>query len=309
MVGVDSRIVLEDNKKHIEETNPSSFSWGYEKYNGPSKWGEYFPLASSGKRQSPIDLPGGVSWKVEKINSGAVNRSPIAFSDGYWDSSVEGELSNNGHSLKFQVGIPNDFKIKKGPYGNEEYQFQKLHFHWGSIDSQGSEHTINGKRFPMEMHMVHVNSKYVKCDGTVDSTCLSSGDGLAVLGFVFELGDDDCTTLESITTGITTINCANGEKTTEGHVLNIQLNLGQFLNSSSANGYYTYPGSLTTPGCNECVTWVIFKETIGISKRQIASFRSLKDHVGNPLVNNFRPTQTSNGRRIEDGRSGENSDA
>ena len=157
----------------------------------------------------------------------------------------------------------------------------------------------------MEMHMVHVNSKYVKCDGTLDSTHLSSADGIAVLGFMFELGDEDCTILESITTGINTINCANSRNTIEGHTVNIQLNLGQFLNSSSANGYYTYPGSLTTPGFNEVVTWVIFKEAIGISKGQIASFRSLKDHNGHPLVDNFRPTQELNGRFVEDGNGGE----
>ena len=154
----------EYNQIPIEGTNQSSFSWGYKKYNGPDKLGDYFSLASSGQRQSPINLPGGVSWTVEKINSGAVNHPPISFADCYWDSSVEGELSNDGHSVKFQIGIPNNFTIKKGPYGDEEYQFKQLHFHWGSIDSKGSEHTINGKRFPMEMHMVHVNSKYVKCD-------------------------------------------------------------------------------------------------------------------------------------------------
>ena len=27
----------------------------------------------------------------------------------------------------------------------------QFHFHWGSIDTQGSEHTLNGKQFPLEV--------------------------------------------------------------------------------------------------------------------------------------------------------------
>lgn len=33
--------------------------------------------------------------------------------------------------------------------------------------------------------------------------------------------------------------------------------------------YYTYRGSLTTPKFTECVTWIIFTETIGISYNQV----------------------------------------
>ena len=282
------------------EENHTSFEWGYEEDNGPSKWGEYFPLASSGKHQSPCDLCDD-EVNLTKANSGAVSRPCIDFAESYWDNSAEGELTNDGHSVKFEVGMPNNFTIKKGPYGDEEYQFLQLHFHWGSIDSQGSEHTINGKSFPMEMHMVHVNSRYVKSDGTLDSTYTSATDGLAVLGFMFQLGDDDCTALESITTGMSTLNGATKSATIAGNTLNIQLNLGSFLTLCIGKGYYTYSGSLTTPDFNEIVTWVIFKETIVMSKRQIASFRSMKDHHGHALVDNFRPTCPLNDRIIEDG--------
>ena len=50
-------------------------------------------------------------------------------------------------SVVFEVDMPNTFTIRDGPYGGEEYQFLQLHFHWGSVDSQGSEHTINGTRY------------------------------------------------------------------------------------------------------------------------------------------------------------------
>ena len=49
-------------------------------------------------------------------------------------------------------------------------------------DSQGSEHTIDGKKYPMEVHLVHWNKKY----GTVEEA-MKHPDGLAVIGFMYEV--------------------------------------------------------------------------------------------------------------------------
>ena len=63
------------------------------------------------------------------------------------------------------------------------FEFYQLHFHWGSANNKGSEHNINGKAFPLEMHMVHFNQAY----GTF-SDAADQKDGLAVIGFLFKLG-------------------------------------------------------------------------------------------------------------------------
>ena len=63
----------------------------------------------------------------------------------------------------------------------QSYQMLQLHFHWGADDSRGSEHTINGEEFPMEMHIVH------KKVGLTVEEALATPDGLAVVGQMFEV--------------------------------------------------------------------------------------------------------------------------
>ena len=50
-------------------------------------------------------------------------------------------------SVVFEASMPNKFILQGGPYNGEVYQFLQLHFHWGSTETQGSEHTIKGTRY------------------------------------------------------------------------------------------------------------------------------------------------------------------
>lgn len=41
-------------------------------------------------------------------------------------------------------------------------------------------------------------------------------------------------------------------------------------------GYWTYPGSLTTPPCTESVTWILFKQPIQVSADQVSIRAKIK---------------------------------
>lgn len=80
------------------------------------------------------------------------------------------------------IDTPNQPTISGGPLLNSEYVFAQLHFHWGSDDTCGSEDKIDGKSFPLELHIVFYKKEYQCVD-----KALGFYDGLTVLACVFEV--------------------------------------------------------------------------------------------------------------------------
>lgn len=64
----------------------------------------------------------------------------------------------------------------------KNYEFQALHFHWGRKNNRGSEHLLNGVRYPMEMHLIHRNKIYQNME-----IALNNSDGLSVIGVFFQV--------------------------------------------------------------------------------------------------------------------------
>ncbi len=68
-------------------------------------------------------------------------------------------------------------------------------------------------------------------------------------------------------------------------------------------GFFTYPGSLTTPTCNQIVTWIVLETPITVSMKLIDTLGKLKDKGGKrrrkmKIRDNFRPVQPLNGRTV-----------
>jgi carbonic anhydrase len=59
--------------------------------------------------------------------------------------------------------------------------------------------------------------------------------------------------------------------------------------------YYTYHGSLTTPECDEGVTWYVMKDHITMSQAQ---YDQLRTDVA-VMNGNYRNTQPLNGRHVQ----------
>ncbi|XP_021112595.1 carbonic anhydrase 7 isoform X3 [Heterocephalus glaber] len=170
------------------------------------------------------------------------------------------------------------------------YRLKQFHFHWGKKRDVGSEHTVDGKSFPSELHLVHWNAKKYSTFGEA----ASAPDGLAVVGVFLETGDEH-PSMNRLTDAL--------------YMVRFKGTRAQFscFNPKcllpASRHYWTYPGSLTTPPLNESVTWIVLCEPISISERQMEKFRSLlftsEDDERIHMVNNFRPPQPLKGRVVK----------
>ncbi|KAJ8271382.1 hypothetical protein COCON_G00102410 [Conger conger] len=174
-----------------------------------------------------------------------------------------------------------------GPLQNP-YRLKQFHFHWGGKGCQGSEHTVNGKTYASELHLVHWNAARYKSFGEA----ASAPDGLAVLGVFLETGDEH-RGLHKITDALYMVKFKGSGVDFKG------FNPACLLPYSLK--YWTYPGSLTTPPLHESVTWIVLKEPISVSEKQMAKFRMVlfteEEEDKKRMENNFRPPQPLKGRK------------
>jgi len=248
----------------------------------PTTWSG---VCQTGASQSPINIPAASSNFVDATTAD-LHLNPC------YSQLQNFSLENNGHTA--QVALKADMTstcTMTGGLLQETYTFGQMHFHWGSTDDTGSEHSVNGHKYVMEGHLVHYKSKF----GNITQAAASKElDALTVLGVFFELSPTDNPALEPIILALGGVRSAEAK----GHVSHLAL--AKFLEvSSTANvDVVQYDGSLTTPGCDEVVLWNVFRRPQPISQAQLAAFRRIEDGSKRPLVDNDRPLQKLNGREI-----------
>merc|ERR1712165_311470 len=157
----------------VSMAGASSWNYGIKSPGDPNHWGSIkgSEKCGTGRRQSPVDIS---RYRTKQL--------PDLEFHNYDDLFNDVELVNNGHSLQL------DKKHKKhqisisGGGLDGRYYFEQLHFHWGDNSAIGSEHTIHGRRFPLEMHLVHFSSEY----SNVLEASTKPG-GLVVLSVLFQI--------------------------------------------------------------------------------------------------------------------------
>jgi len=230
--------------------------WTYEGHKGPAYWGKLknstsgallFP-ACAGTQQSPIDIT---------TSSAVFNAAPLVRK--YTTSKFQIVQRPGGHP---------GFQVK--PLGGEAYlmvdglRFDLLQFHFHS----SSEHTLNGKSYPLEVHFVHANTQ---TPGVTK---------LAVWGILFPSTKTTDNALLSSFWGNITDSISNG----------ININLKGLIQDSDVN-YYRYTGSLTTPPCTEGVNWHVTVASRGVSSEDVDTFEEALHQI-----QNFRKPLPTNGR-------------
>ncbi|XP_021571805.1 carbonic anhydrase 1 isoform X2 [Carlito syrichta] len=179
--------------------------------------------------------------------------------------------------------------LKGGPL-SDVYRLCQFHFHWGSTNDYGSEHTVDGVKYSGELHIVHWNSaKYSSF-----AEAASKPDGLAIIAVLMKVGQGN-PKLQKVLDAVSAVKTKGKRAPFTNFEPSILL--------PSSLDYWTYFGSLTHPPLYESVTWFICKENISVSSEQLAQFRSLLSNAEGdsavPILHNNRPPQPLKGRTVK----------
>ncbi|KAI3471627.1 hypothetical protein Pfo_028277 [Paulownia fortunei] len=207
--------VVNANEPEVEDE--SSFSYVVGAENGPQNWGNLntsWTLCGTGKSQSPINI---LDYRVVVWPSlGDLNRTY---------KPAPALIKNRGHDIEVEwTGDAGGIIIN-----GTEFKLQQCHWHIPS------EHTVNGARFNMELHIVHSNSQ---------------GD-IAVVGILYNFHHIwNRPIVKELIWGLL-IHRVSSLK--EENITDIMV--------------------LLHPPCSENVTWTVFKTVRTVSAQQIKALR------------------------------------
>ena len=214
--------------------------WHYSGADGPLHWASLDPAyaaCGSGERQSPVNLEGAQHAPASVLS---LDYRPATFS-----------VTDSGHSIEAESSGAGGITL-----GGTRFELVQFHFH------APSEHTLAGRYFPMELHLVHRDA----------------GRRLAVVGVLIREGDES-QALAPVFSDVPA----------KGHEAEVELSPAGVLPASRAS--YRYMGSLTTPPCTEGVRWIVLREPIELSRDQILAFTHRYFGINRPL-------QPLNGRML-----------
>lgn len=192
---------------------------------------------TAGEMQSPIDIP---TSKIESINS---DEGQLTLN---YDTNIT-SVENNGHSIEVTDG-------GQAILNGRNFTLTQFHFH------AESEHTVDGKYYPMEGHFVNTTQ---------------SG-RIAVIGVFYQAGAEN----KGFQEVLDDVNQDRADPITD---------LEDLLPTN--HSYYHYLGSLTTPPLTENVEWYVMKTPVELSSEQIEEFKTLYSH-------NNREIQPLNDRAV-----------
>ncbi|MGB7754168.1 MAG: carbonic anhydrase family protein [Candidatus Acidiferrales bacterium] len=221
--------------------------WSYNGADGPDHWGDLesdYAECKSGHRESPIDI----------VGAQPADLAPIHF-----DYKLEPlKVINNGYTIQFNYEAGSSITIN-----GTALPLVQFHFH------HVSENEVDGKKYDMELHFVHVDSAANRT--AVVAVFIKSGAENAALRDLWSHIPHDM-----------------GK---EVEYKKVVINAADLLPADQ--NYYTFDGSLTIPPCKEGIKWFVMKTPIEASPAQIAAFAKY-------YPTNARPIQPTNGREIHE---------
>lgn len=261
--------------------------WTYGGETGPSFWGELrpdFAPCKAGTRQSPVDFPSQIEKEAPKGKATgraaadkATKRPPKTANAGKGAKKEPAETSTDAVAPKTELSAASRLSVDYLPIplllrndghaievvnrANNYLALDGKRFELLGIQFRSpSEHTFQGRRFELEMQLVHKSS-----DGSV-----------AVVAVVFEQGG----TADPL---VDLWKRLPKQPTPEPvTVKGKPFDVAPLVTLS--DGFYAYEGSFTTPPCAEGVLWFVMKKPQSIGVKEVERYRDLFGGRTNRMV-------------------------
>ncbi|XP_034102039.1 carbonic anhydrase 5A, mitochondrial [Drosophila albomicans] len=242
------------------------YSWSQ----GPHTW------TQTGSNQSPVNIDEQLVQRLaihELLNWNHYDELPASIT-----------LENTGQTLLLRAQFRSNVPTISGADLLTSYTFVELCFHWGWSNSEGSEHTLNNRKYPLEMQVLH------RTGASVPRRCTSSYD-LLMVAYIFELSAHN-PLLDPLMQNLKLVQMP-------GKRVQIAPFPLSYLVYPFRTGFYSYGGSLTQPPCYQGTEWFIFPESLAISDFQLRHFRQLlSGDCFTPISRNSRPVQPLGNRIV-----------
>ncbi|XP_075759928.1 carbonic anhydrase-related protein 10 isoform X3 [Pelodiscus sinensis] len=228
---------------------------------------------------------------------------------------VSGTMYNTGRHVSLRLDKEHLVNISGGPM-TYSHRLEEIRLHFGSEDSQGSEHLLNGQAFSGEdskirhFHMIAKYTWHIKATKekmvqlihynhelyTNVTEAAKSPNGLVVVSIFMKVSESSNPFLNRMLNRdtITRITYKNDAYLLQG------LNIEELYPETSS--FITYDGSMTIPPCYETASWIIMNKPVYITRMQMHSLRLLSQNQPSQIFlsmsDNFRPVQPLNNRCI-----------
>jgi carbonic anhydrase len=219
----------------------------------------------SNQIQSPIDIPF-IKDNSILIDDGSHAKIKSLIYSNIFSGAVKYDKGHKWTTDELDIGYM-EIYLNETLY---RYKLHSFHFHLYS------EHRIQNKQYPMELHIVHKNlNKEDKENANL------------VIAILFDYKEDK----ENIF--LKAINLAEEKKINGASIIDL-------INKNDA--FYYYKGSLTTVPCTENVNWIVFKDIKSMSFEQFNKFKNWVEKSNMAYYGvgygNARGPKRLNGRKI-----------
>lgn len=233
-----------------------------------------------GYKANDTTLASPEQWADHYETCGGSRQSPIDLETTAGCISEQRSLTFSGECSSFNVSQSEESFTASVDGGScavsangASYNMLQFHMH------VPSEHTLNGEHLGGEVHFVHSNA---------DSSAL------LVTGVFFKAVDG-----ESDPWVVSVLDALDAVSTNASASASLTPYADLVNKAADAQGVFNYPGSLTTPGCDEIVDWWVVKKPVDVSTTDLERLQSqLRELHLTDDGKNARPVQPLNGRVV-----------